>query len=85
MNEEVEYDSGINIEDELIKKEMIEKTHNCLTSMPLLYKEPLSLFYLDEKTYEEISDILRIPVNTVGTRISRAKSIMKKLCEKSKK
>ena len=85
MNEEIEYDSGIDIEDELIKKELVDRTHNCINSMPVIYKEPLTLFYLDEKSYDEISDILRIPVNTVGTRISRAKSIMKKICEKAKK
>ena len=82
MIEEIDYDSGIDMEDELIKKEIIEKTHNCLDKMPILYKAPLSLFYLDEKSYEEIGDILRVPTSTVGTRISRAKSIMKKLCQK---
>lgn len=82
MNTEIEYDSGVDLEDELIKKELIERTHQCLDNMPILYKEPLSLYFLEERSYEEISDILRIPVNTVGTRISRAKSIMKKLCQK---
>lgn len=81
MNDEIEYDSGVNLEDEIIKGELINKTHDCLDKTPILYKEPLTLFYLDEKSYEEISDILRIPINTVGTRISRAKRIMKKLCE----
>lgn len=85
MNDEFEYDSGVDLEDELIKKELIERTHNCLDKMPILYKEPLSLYYLDEKSYKEISDILRQPVSTVGTRISRAKSIMKKLCQQNKK
>jgi RNA polymerase sigma-70 factor (ECF subfamily) len=85
MNDQIEYDSGIDLEDDLIKKELINHTHNCLNKMPILYREPLSLFFLDEKTYEEISDILRIPIGTVGTRISRAKKIMKKLCEKNRK
>lgn len=85
MTDEIEYDSGVDLEDELIKKELVNRTHNCLDNMPILYREPLSLFYLDDKSYEEISDILRIPVNTVGTRISRAKRIMKKLCEKHTK
>jgi RNA polymerase sigma-70 factor (ECF subfamily) len=41
------------------------------------YKDPLVLFYLEEMSYEEISDILRIPKNTVGTLISRGKKILK--------
>ena len=85
MNAEVEYDSGVDLEDELIKKELITRTHQCLDKMPILYKEPLSLFFLDEKSYEEISDILRIPTGTVGTRINRAKIIMKKICQTIKK
>lgn len=83
MNPEVEYDSGVNLEETYIKNEIISHAHNCLGEMPLLYKVPLSLFYLEEKSYEEISYILRIPVATVGTRISRAKIIMKKICQKN--
>ena len=83
MNPEIEYDSGVNLEETYIKNEIISHAHNCLEEMPMLYKIPLSLFYLGEKSYEEISDILRIPVATVGTRISRAKVIMKKICQKN--
>ena len=43
-------------------------------SIPLIYSEPLSLYYLDNKSYEEISDILRIPMGTVAVRINRAKN-----------
>jgi len=82
MDDEVEHDSGAGIEEEIIKKELINRTHHCLEQMSIIYKEPLSLFYLEEKSYEEISDILRIPIGTVGTRVNRAKGIMKKLCLK---
>lgn len=68
------------LEEDLIKKEIIDQTHQCLSKIPLKYKEPLSLYYLEEKSYQEVSDILRLPINTVATRISRAKSIMKKIC-----
>lgn len=80
--ENVDFDSGINLEDEIIIKEMRSKTHKCLSRMPVIYKEALSLFYLEEKSYEEISDILRIPIGTVGTRVNRAKILMKKICQK---
>lgn len=80
-----EFDSGVNIEDEFVKKELINHTYKCLEQMDLIYREPLSLFYLEEKSYEEISDILRLPIGTVGTRVNRAKGIMKKICQKLKK
>jgi len=82
MDNAIEFDSGINIEDDFIKNELVRHAHHCLALMPILYREPLSLFYLEEKSYEEISDILRIPIGTVGTRVNRAKGMMKKLCQK---
>ena len=82
MDSAFEIESKINLEDDLIKKELIDHTHDCLEKMPILYKEPLSLFYLEEKSYEEISDILRIPTGTVGTRINRGKIMIKKICQK---
>jgi RNA polymerase sigma-70 factor, ECF subfamily len=84
LNEDIEFDSGINIEEELIRKEMIQHTHSCLEKMPSMYAEPLALFYLEDKKYEEISYILRLPVGTVGTRINRAKKYMKSICQKIK-
>lgn len=43
-----------------------------LDSLPLKYREPLLLRFFEERTYEEISDILLIPQSTVGVRIKRA-------------
>lgn len=81
MPEDVDFESGEDIVDNLSKEEIRERVSNCLSQMPHLYSEPLSLFFLEEKSYEEISDILRIPIGTVGTRINRAKSLMKKICQ----
>lgn len=80
-----DFDSGIDLEDEIVKKELVDHAKMCLKKIPIKYKEPLSLHFLDEKSYEEISDILRIPIGTVGTRINRAKMFMKKICQEQKK
>jgi len=69
------------LEDNLTKKEIRLLAEKCLAKLPLPYSEPLSLFYLEEKSYNEISDILRLPIGTVGTRINRAKILMRKLCQ----
>lgn len=79
------FDSGIDLEDDFIKKELVNRAHRCLEKIPIIYKEPLALFYLEEKSYEEIGEVLRIPVGTVGTRINRAKIIMRKICQKQKR
>jgi RNA polymerase sigma-70 factor, ECF subfamily len=80
----IDFDSGVNLEDDLVKKELQVHVKECFAQMPIIYREPLSLYFLEEKSYEEISDILRMPIGTVGTRINRAKLIMKKICQKIK-
>ena len=81
LEDHMDLDSGVAIEDDLIRQELAKHAHRCLDRISLIYKEPLSLFYLQDKSYEEISDILRLPIGTVGTRINRAKIIMRHLCQ----
>ncbi len=69
--------------DQMFLKEDIERV---LNDMDIKYKEPIVLFYFENMSYDEISDILRIPKNTVGTLILRGKnSIKSKLEEINKK
>ena len=77
-----DFKSNDDIEKDFEEKATKEKVEKCLKEIPLLYSEPLSLHYIDEKSYEEISDILRIPMGTVATRINRAKKLMKNICQK---
>jgi RNA polymerase sigma-70 factor, ECF subfamily len=41
--------------------------------LPEKYRTVVLLFFIEDKSYEEISDILQIPVNTVWTLLNRAK------------
>lgn len=82
MLEDMDFDSGEDLQEDFSQKETKERVKKCLAQMPLIYSEPLELFFLEEKSYEEISDILRLPIGTVGTRINRAKHLMRKLCQK---
>lgn len=45
--------------------------------LSIKYKEAIILRYYEEKSYEDISDICRCPVSTVGVRIRRALEMMK--------
>ncbi|MFZ2390718.1 MAG: RNA polymerase sigma factor [Minisyncoccales bacterium] len=60
--------------DKMFLKEDVEKV---LNEMETKYKEPMVLFYFESMSYDEISDILRIPKNTVGTLIMRGKKSIK--------
>lgn len=52
-----------------------------LEKLPLIYREPLVLYFLEDQTYEQISDVLRIPINTVASRLRRGKMMLKALCK----
>lgn len=54
-------------------------THEILDGLPLHYKEIMVLKFLENMSYEEISDVLKIPEGTVATRINRAKKAFRKL------
>jgi RNA polymerase sigma-70 factor (ECF subfamily) len=85
MLPDFDWPSSENLEEELISKETAFQVQQCLAKLDLKYAEPLALYYLEEKSYREISEILRIPEGTVAIRINRAKKIMKSICENKKK
>ncbi len=76
-------DSGINIEKNSINKELNKKIIDILNSIDLKYKDILILKFLEEKNYNEISDILKIPVWTVATLINRWKKQFKQKAEEN--
>lgn len=84
LSDDFDFPSDEDIEGDFEKSELVRSVGKCIEEIPLLYSEPLTLYYIEEKTYTEISDILRIPMNTVATRIRRAKIMMKHICQKNK-
>jgi len=83
MLDDFDIENDVDINREFEEKELAKMVQDCIGSLPVMYSEPLSLFYLGQRTYEEISDIMMIPSGTVAIRISRAKNLMKKLCLKN--
>jgi RNA polymerase sigma-70 factor (ECF subfamily) len=69
-------------EGPLVAREMKEMLEGSLGELSLKYKEPLILYYLEELTYQEIADILRIPISTVGVRLARGRAALAALVTK---
>lgn len=70
--------SDIDIKGELELEHAKMELKKALANLDLKYRSVLILKYFEDKSYDEISDILKIPRNTVGTFINRGK---KKLLE----
>ena len=65
--------SDFDIEQSLFQKMDYRNLLQNIDKLPLKYKEVLLLKFLEGKDYQEISDILRKPMGTIGTLINRAK------------
>lgn len=46
---------------------------DALNELEPVYRTPLALFYLENHSYQTISDILEVPMGTIKSRISRGK------------
>ncbi|MDD3607323.1 MAG: RNA polymerase sigma factor [Candidatus Moranbacteria bacterium] len=62
-----------NIEQEVYQKITNEKLIKAINQLDEKYREVILLNYLEGKSYQEIADILKKPMGTVGTLINRAK------------
>jgi len=65
--------ADLDIAEDLDRAALQEQVQQVMKKLGPKYKDVLVLRYLEQKSYQEISDILKMPVKTVGTRINRAK------------
>ena len=72
-------------EDEFDNKALILRLKESVFQLPIGYREPILLFYYEDKTYGEISDIMKLPVSTVGTKVSRGRQILKRIYTKKER
>lgn len=70
-------------EDESVRNEIRQELVTLLDSLPLKYREILILFYFEDMDYDSIADILHIPISTVGVRLRRGKTYLKKILTKN--
>lgn len=75
-------DESIDLKNEIDGKFLKQRIEEGLSMLKIKYREPLVLYFFEQRTYEEIGDILRLPRNTVGSLISRGKKILKEYLEK---
>jgi len=74
--------SNVNIEKELDNLYLKDNVAKVLYALSEKYREVLVLKFLEEKNYQEISDIIKKPVGTVGSLMNKAKSEFKRELDK---
>jgi len=73
--------SGITVEEKDIEMQS-EALEKYLERIAPKYREVLILYYFEELSYDEIAEVLHVPIGTVGVRLRRAREALKKVCGK---
>ena len=73
IDDVAEQDGNIDIENEVLVSMELKRVVAAIEKLDFGYREVLSLFYLNEMSPREISDLLEIPYNTVRSKISRGR------------
>jgi RNA polymerase sigma-70 factor, ECF subfamily len=75
----VESDSSDAPADALIKAERHAIVLDAIRSLPALYREPFVLRHVQGWSYREISDVMGVRVDTVETRLIRARRLLREM------
>ncbi len=69
-----EFDMVNNLDNKILRTNIFK----IIDQLSIKYREVLILKFLEEKSYKEIADIIKKPIGTVGSLMSRAKQEFKK-------
>jgi RNA polymerase sigma-70 factor (ECF subfamily) len=70
-------DSGGGPEEDLIKQENAVYLRKLVEGLPEIYKTVIILYYFEDLSPQEISEIIGVPKRTIETRLFRAKNLLK--------
>lgn len=64
-------------ESEYIKEERNSKVKQAISSLPEKYRTPITLFHLNNVSYQELTEILNEPLSKVKNRLYRGRLMLK--------
>lgn len=76
--EDCALDKEYSLEESFIERQKRVMVRSVINSMDEKYKTVLILFHFEGFSYEDMGEVLKIPVKTVETRLYRARNILKK-------
>jgi RNA polymerase sigma-70 factor (ECF subfamily) len=56
----------------------VEQVRSAIESLPDEFRAVAALYFLEDSTYQEIADVLAVPVGTVRSRLHRARRLLQK-------
>jgi len=71
-------DPGANPEDELSRKQDVERVRAAIEAIPEPFREAVVLRDLEDLSYAEIAEVTGVPVGTVMSRLSRGRALLAK-------
>ncbi len=77
------YDSLPSPETQMIAKEELGSLKMAVAHLPEAYRTVITLRYALDLNYEEIANMLKMPVNTVRTHLHRARALLRSLMEEN--
>lgn len=69
-------DGGVGPEARLLQQERRERVHSAIACLPQEFREALVLREIEGLPYKEIAWVLKIPMGTVMSRLSRARALL---------
>jgi RNA polymerase sigma factor (sigma-70 family) len=76
---------GGNPESLLLSKARREEVLAAVEALPLPFREVIVLREMEDMTYENIAEVMNIPLGTVMSRLSRARTLLRKSLSQSQK
>lgn len=70
------FDKDLGPEERLLRKYTMDAIRETLKELPEKYEACLDMYFFYDMPYNEISDVLGLPVNTIKSHIFRAKKIL---------
>ena len=74
-------DSAASPDEYLLREDERRTVQKIVAELPEKYRLPIQLYYTADMSVQEIADIMRIPEGTVKSRMSKARSLLKKELE----
>lgn len=63
-------------EESYLRTVQEEEVHNAVCDLPKHYSLPITLFYFEELSIQEISQILNLNIGTVKSRLARGRQLL---------